>query len=96
MYNSLLGNTAQFDNEMDLAAFEGLEGLGVDKIRPQKIVFNSPWSSVSSCWPQAARINSTLPKRLDEKSVVGSTWFLSKHPVSVLPSSTFPTLTMFD
>ena len=40
--NALVGNTGHFDNEIDLAGWEGLEGMKVDNIKPQKIVIVSP------------------------------------------------------
>ena len=41
-YNTFVGNTGHFDNEVDLACSEGLDGTELDHIKPQKIVIVSP------------------------------------------------------
>ena len=40
--NAFVGNTGHFDNEIDLAGSEGLEGLKVDNIEPPKCFSSSP------------------------------------------------------
>ena len=45
--NTFVGNTAHFDNEINLAGSEGFQGHGrSDHIKPQKLVLVSP------CWSQ--------------------------------------------
>ena len=41
-YNTFVGNTGHFDNEVDMAGSEGFEGTEVDHIKPKKIVLVSP------------------------------------------------------
>ena len=41
-FNTFVGNTGHFDNEVDLACSEGFEATEVDHIKPQKIVIVSP------------------------------------------------------
>ena len=36
------GNTGQFDNEFDLAGSDGLEGVKVDNVKPQKLFSSTP------------------------------------------------------
>ena len=42
--SAFVGNTGHFDNEIDLAGSEGLEGMELDNIKPQQIVSSSRWS----------------------------------------------------
>ena len=43
----IVGNTGHFENEIELAGSEGLQGMHVDTIKPQKIVSFSPLMSRS-------------------------------------------------
>ena len=40
--NPIVGNIGHFDDEIDLAGLEGLEGMNVDNIKPQKIFSSLP------------------------------------------------------
>ena len=40
-YDTFVGNAGHFDNEVDLACSEGLDGTEVDHIKPQKIAIVS-------------------------------------------------------
>ena len=40
--NAIVRNIGHFDNAMDLASLEDLEGMKVDSIKPQKIASSSP------------------------------------------------------
>ena len=41
-YNTFVGNTGHFDNEVDVAGSDGFEGTELDHIKPKKIVLVSP------------------------------------------------------
>ena len=40
---AFVGNTGHFDNEIDFAGSEGLDGMRVDNTKPQKIVSSLRW-----------------------------------------------------
>ena len=55
---AFVSNTGHFDKEIDFAGSDGLEGLQVDYIRPQKIVPSSVglWNPFRlPCWPRCDR-----------------------------------------
>ena len=52
-YNPIVGNIGHFDNEIDLIGLEGLEGMKVDNIKPEKIVSSSQFVTVQSCGTSA-------------------------------------------
>ena len=44
--NTFVGNTGHFDNDIDFAGSEGLEGMKVDIFKPKKILSSSPLATV--------------------------------------------------
>merc|ERR1712100_681979 len=60
--NAIVGNIGHFDNEIDMAGLEGMEGIKIEKIKPQLDLLRN-WKETKAYKNDV----SLLPKHLDEK-----------------------------
>ena len=68
VHKATVRDFGHFDSAIDLACLEGLEGMKVDNIKPQKFVSSSPWSWCDRAGSRADKNGVYLfPKELDEK-----------------------------
>ena len=69
MSNAIVRNIGHFDNAMDLASMEGLEGMKGDNVKPQRIVSSSSLATVWLCRLQADEIDLTSSEGLEGMKV---------------------------